>query len=224
MNTKRQLIQKFRKRLEEVGADSNYANQFLYSTLIEHAKWLIKREISTGRIFRSTIFFQTLGCQDVIEVSTIDSCCPIKTNCKIYRTKDKQPDAWTDDYGPIIKTISSVDGTTSFFITTPIAWSSKRDDPYQKESGEKYVFFSDGYWWFPEHNPHKVNLYGFFKDDISSLSRCSNKKECIRFLDTPFFIPDWIEAEMLSKAVQSLLPTKQMQEDEDINKNTNRKN
>lgn len=223
MNTKRSSINELRKMLQEVGADSNYTNQFLYGILSKQAKWLIKREISAGRIFRNTTFFQTLGCQDVIEVSTIDACCPVKTNCKIYRTKNKLPNIWADDYGPVIKSVLSVDGTTEFFITTPMGWQNKRNDPYQKKTSEKYTFFTDGYWWFPEHNPHRINLYGFFVDDISQLSNCSEKKECIRFLDTEFFIPPWVEAEMLSKALQSLLPSKQMQEDEDINKNTIRK-
>lgn len=223
MNSKRQTIQEFRKMLQEVGADSTYTNQFLYGVLSKHARWLIKREISAGRIFRNTTFFQTLGCQDVVEVSVVDACCPIKTNCKIYRTKDKIPDVWVDDYGPVIKSITSVDGTSEFFITTASGWQNKKDDPYNRKSSEKYTFFADGYWWFPEHNPHKINEFGFFVNDISGLSGCAKEKECVRFLDTPFFVPDWVEAELMSKALQSLLPSKQMIEDEQIDKNTNRK-
>lgn len=223
MPSKRTVIETFRKMLQEVGADSNYTNQFLYNTLLPVAMGLIKREISAGRIYKNTKFFQTLKCQEVIEVSTIGDCCPIRTDCVIYRTKCKVPDAWQDVLGPIIKTITSVDGTTGFFYTTPTTWQNKRQDPYQRMSSEKYAFFADGYLWFPEHNPHLINIFGFFMDDISQFNTCSSSEECVRYLDTQFPIPDWVLAETYGKAVQLLAPSKQSPEDEQPDKNPNKK-
>lgn len=223
MSTKRQIINSLRDKLRERNADSNYTNQFLYQTLMEHAKWLIKREIVAGRIYRNTFFFQLLQCQNVIETTTVDPCCPVKTNCKIYRTECKIPDVWIDNNGPVVKYISSVDNTTEFFITTPTTWQNKRNDPYQKMSDQMYTFFSDGYFWFPEHNPHKVNLFGFWVEDISQLNGCA-EKECVRFLDTPFFVPDWLEAEMMAKALEMLAGiSKRLPEDNQIDKNPTRK-
>jgi len=223
MSTKRQLIESLRDKLRERNADSNYTNQFLYQSLMEHAKWLIKREISSGRIYRNTFFFQLLKCQNVIEVSTVDPCCPVKTKCKIYRTECKIPDVWIDNNGPVVKTVTSVDGSTEFWITTPTTWQNKKNDPYQKKSDQMYTFFSDGYFWFPEHNPHKVNLLGFWVDDISDKNGCSTS-DCVTFLDTPFYIPDWVEGEMMAKALEMLAGvTKRLPEDEQIDKNPTRK-
>lgn len=224
MSTKRQVIKSLRKKLNERNADSTYTNQFLYQTLLEQAKWLIKRDINSGKIYKNVVFFQTLGCQDVIETSTIDACCPIKTNCKIYRTKDKIPSIWVDEDGPIIKSVTSVDGFTSFDVTTPTTWQAKTGDPYQRMSKTKYAFYADGYLWFPEHNPHKINIIGFWEDDITQLNGCITEKECVKFLDTKFQIPDWLEAEMIAKAVELLAGvSKRLQEDEQIDKNPTRK-
>jgi len=228
MATKRNLIETFREMLRERNADSTYTNQFLYSILSEHAKWLIRREVSAGRIYVNNSIFQTLSCVDVIEVSTIDECCPIKTNCKIYRTKNKLPDMWIDNSGPVLKSVSSVDGSTDFFYTNATTWQSKRNDPYNRMSNMKYTFFSDNYLWFPEHNPHKVNIYGFFQDDLALLERtcedCEDTKPCVRFLDTAFTLPEWLEAEMLSKSLQEIAGiTKKLPEDVEINKNEKRK-
>lgn len=232
MSTKRQIINSLRDKLRERNADSNYSNQFLYNALLEHAKWLIKREIAAGRIYVNNSLFQTLKCQKVIETSTIDPCCPVKTNCKIYRTKDKLPEMWIDNFGPVIRAVSSVDGTTDFFVTSPITWQSKRNDPYQKMIDTKYAFFADNYLWFPEHNPHWVNINGFYTDDISGKSNdeCNpecppGKEECVRFLDTKFQLPDWLEAEMFSRALEQIAGvTKRLPEDEQIDKNPTRKN
>lgn len=224
MSTKRQVIDSLRNKLRERNADSNYSNQFLYQTLLEQAKWLIKREINSGRLYKNVAFFQTLLCQDVEETSTIDPCCPINTSCKIYRTKCQIPDVWVDEDGPIIKSITSVDGSTSWEITTPTTWQSIRQDPYQKKSKQMYAFFSDGYFWFPEHNPHKVNILGFWADDVSGRNGCAEKPPCVRYLDTQFMLPPWLEAEMMAKAVELLAGvSKRLQEDEQIDKNPTRK-
>lgn len=224
MSTKRQVIESLRDKLREDDGDSNYTNQFLYQTLLEQTKWLIRREINSGRLYKNVTFFQTLACQNVIEVSTVDPCCPVKTNCKIYRTECKIPDSWTDEDGPIIKSISSVDNTTDFEITTVTTWQYKKIDPWQKKSKQMYSFFADGYFWFPEHNPHRINILGFWVDDITNLNGCAEQAPCIRFLDTKFTIPDWLEAEMMAKAVEILAGvSKKLQEDNEINKNPTRK-
>ena len=230
MSTKRAIIGVLRDKLKERNADSTYTNQFLYAVLSEHAKWLIRREVSAGRIYSNNSLFQTLSCLDVIETSTVEECCPVKTNCKIFRTKNKLPEMWIDTDGPIVSSVTSVDGSTDFFYTTAIGWSSKKKDPYQRMSNMKYSFFADNYIWFPEHNPHKINVTGFFVDDISNIKSlcedCENEdKPCTKFLDAKFQIPGWLEAELLEKAVQSIAGvTKRLQEDEDINKNPTRKN
>lgn len=228
MSTKRQVIESLREKLRERNADSNFSNQFLYNVLVEHSKWLIKRDISNGRIYRNTFFFQPLKCQPVIEVSAVDECCPIKTNCKIYRTKNKIPDIWLDNNGPIIKSVTSVDspavGSTMFDMITPNDWQNKRGDPYQKMSDQKYSFYSDGYIWFPEVNPHLVTILGFWTDDVTNLNGCEKVKECIRYLDTKFQIPDWLEAEMFAKALEQLAGvTKRLPEDEQQDKNPTRR-
>lgn len=227
MASKRTVIDSFRQKLQERNADSNFSNQFLYNVLMEHAKWLIKREVSSGRIYKNTTLFQRFNV-DVIEVPLIDACIGIKTNCKIYRTKDKLPEMWTDNDGPIVSYITSIDGTTEFLITTPNTWRSKENDPYQRKSKVNYAFFSEGYFWFPKVNPNKVITSGFFTDDLALLDRpcddCNEDKECLRFLDTRFMVPDWIQAEMFAKALEQVAGvTKRMPEDTEINKNPTRR-
>jgi hypothetical protein len=225
MSTKRGIIESLRNKLRERNADSDFSNQFLYTVCLEHAKWLIKREISAGRIYSNTSFFQTLGCQEVIETSTVEECCPVKVKCKIYRTKNKLPDTWIDNKGPVVQRVTSVDSSTDFTIIDSATWPNKSVDPYSRKLDTKYAFFGDGYLWFPEHNPHRINIVGFYTDDISQLSGCIDKKPCQRYLDTQFMIPGWLEAEMFSKALEQLAGvTERLQPDNQPDKNITRKN
>lgn len=227
--TKRKAIESFRKSLQEQNADSNYTNQYLYDKLLTHTKWLIKREISAGRIYKNNSFFQTWKCQEIVEESTIDSCCPIKTNCRIYRTKYKIPEAWIDNNGPVLRNPTSVDRSTEFFIIGAQDWLAKKNNPYTKMGKTKYAFVADNYIFFPLDNPGRIHVPGFYTDDLALIDNpcdsCDDeKKDCIKFLDTKFMIPDWLEAEMFSKAIQELSFTKQLMEDTQIDKNPNRKN
>lgn len=227
MVSKRQAIDSLRQKLMERNADSVLSNQFLYTVLQEHAMWLIKREVSAGRIYRNVSLFQPLTI-DMIEVPLVDSCLKIKTNCKIFRSKKKLPEMWTDNNGPVIKTVVSLDGSTDFFYTNPTTYQSKINDPYQRMGSIKYSYFDNGYLWTPVYNPHKLIVSGFFKDDLAlyedDCDECQKAKGCVRFLDTEFMVPDFILAELYSKALEQLANiTKRLPEDQQIDKNTTRK-
>lgn len=228
MITKREAISSLRDKLRERNADNNYSNHFLYNSLLEQAKWLIKRELTLGKIYRNTSLFQTYKCTSVVKASLVEKCCPIKTGCTIYRSKHMIPETWVDNNGPVIKAITSVDNNTKFTIIDPLTWQAKRNDPYRSMMKTYYVFYSGGYLWFPEVNPHKVNIHAYFTDVIQELE-CEDCKEdntnCIRFLDREFMIPDWILAELYAKTLELLLKTsKSIPEDLLINKNTALKN
>lgn len=226
--TKRQAIQKFRKDLNERNADSSFTNKYLYDSLLVHAKWLIKREVSAGRIYKNNSFFQTLPVREVIAVSSIPEGLGIETKCKIFRTKSKLPEMWLDNDGPIIKSISSLDRSNTFTVISPNEWYTKKQDPYQKYNKEKYCFYLDEYLWFPEHNPNLVLINAFFMDDVSRLHEdcvsCNEDGDCMKYLDTKLNVPDWVEGEMFAKAIEQVAGiTKRLPEDEQIDKNATRK-
>lgn len=226
--SKRTILNTLRKELNQQNADSTYLDQFLYDSLMKQAPWLIKREVSAGRIYRNNSIFQTLPHVPVIQTSVIPDCLHIPSNCKIYRTKHPLPEMWMDNDGHIIKSVSSLDGSTSFTFTTPSSWQDKQADPYQAMSKEKYCFFADGYLWFPRDNPRKVNVFGFFKEDVrlSPHDHCDDcgTDECLRYLDTKFLVPDYILAELFAKTQQAILGmTMRIPEDTTINKNPNQK-
>lgn len=223
MSTKRQLIESLREKLKERNADSKYTNQFLYNVLNEQAKWLIKRTIDKGELWLDQSRFQILSCIETIETSIIDPCCPIKTNCKIYRSKNLLPEIWNNYTGPLIRRVMSIDYSTDFILVSPIQWEAKKKDPYNTMSTQKYAFFANGYLWFPVDNPHVAAAEAFYKEDVNTLSTCE-KKDCTKYLDNQFMIPESLEAEMFAKALQQLVPLKNIIPDEQIDKNTNRKN
>lgn len=224
--TNRQAIQSLRKKLQEANVDSTYTNGQLYTALMEQAAWLIKREADQGKVYKSTALFSPIS-REVVAVSTVPACLKIPTGCKVYRTKTKLPPLWEDSSGPIVRDVSSADGSTEFTPTSN--WNQRRKDPYRAFSPVKYCFFEDGYLWLPEHNPHVVNLRGFCRENPllhqEACTGCETEtRACIRPLNDPVPVPDWVVAEMIAKAQQLLMPSKQLVEDQQMDKNPNRKN
>ncbi len=224
--TNREMISKLRKRIQEKDADSTFTNKFLYSSLKEHAKWLIKREISAGRIYRSTDLFQTRPCMPVVKASKVSDCCPIKTKCVVFRTRYKLDDVWKDEYGPIITRVTSIDGSTEYMILSARDYNNKKESPYFKYDKALYAFYDNDYIWFENKAPKKINITFFPQDDIEGKYGCEPDccdGNCDTFLDKKFMAPDWIEAELMDKLVNQLLGgTKRVPEDTSIDKNTNR--
>jgi hypothetical protein len=224
--TKRDAILKLRESIRERGSDSTYSNKYLYTILEIHSKWLIKREESAKRIYKSDTLFKKLKCFPVMEVSSIDDECSVKTNCKVFRTVDKVPECWEDTDGYIIKDVASLDGSHTFKRSTFTSWRDKQNNPYSKFLGGTitYFFFLDGYLYFTDKAPREIIIIGYFKDDVSHLGNCCKPKECSKFLDGEFNIPEWIEGELFAQATQELAGiTKRMLEDEQPDSNTLRK-
>jgi hypothetical protein len=60
-----------------------------------------------------------------------------------------------------------MDKSLFFQIINPVTWEDIQNDPYEQYSDAKYVFFSDGYFWFPKDNPNKADFECYFKDDLN---------------------------------------------------------
>lgn len=221
--TKREAIDLFRQKIREQTSDSTYSNFMLYKSLEEQLLWLIRRDIS--KVYKSNELFQLLENFSVQEVDPSE--CGLDTNCKVYRTTQKLPEIWTDDKGPVIKLVSSVDFKTSF---TPIQLSNlknKVNNPYHKIAKERYYYFLNDYLYFVDFNPHLVSILALFKDDLSLFERkcydCQEDADCIPFLDTKLLAPAWTIAEAQAKALQQIAGvSKRLREDSQIDKNTNR--
>lgn len=226
MSSNREIIAQIRKSIQEKDVDSTFTNKYLFSVANKQSKWLIRREINAGRIFRSKSLFQTAPCQPVVKASKISDCCPIKTNCTVFRTRYKLDDIWENELGPLFNFVTSIDGSTEFLVVSAKEYKRKKDNPYGKKNTEKYAFYSDGYIWWEKEAPKKINISAFYVEDIDGKFSCEDECEnnCKPFLDKKFMFPSWVEAELIAKSTEFILGTaKRLPADESIDKSENRK-
>lgn len=229
MITIREAVHRVKRLLREINADSRLSDRTVYSTLSNHAKWLIYRESEKLKLVKNDAIFQHLKCVEVIKAPLIDPCCGIKNLCTVYRTKYKLPELFEDSFGVIIKNVTTIDSKISLTQIKPNEWERKQSNPWiSKDKKNKFYFYSDGYLYFPNGSWKMVEVPGLYRFDISDINLCDNKltcedesKVCKRFLDSNFIIPDYLESQMFDAVLKDLSNTykKIPEQSANINKN-----
>lgn len=223
MNTTslREVISQIRVPNKAVNADTKITSRYIYSLLKKHRDHLINQVDSKFYLYKLNELFQIKRCVKVIPVPTIDECCNVKTNCKIYRTKDKLPGIINSYGGPIIRRVTSIDGSTEILGISDFEWNRKLENPDSKYDKGKYYYWKDGYLYFPNMNWKKVEIEAYFFED--AVVECDESDKCTSLLDKPFRIPSKLLAQCIQNVFNDLVPYHNIPDDNEMNKNNTRR-
>jgi len=167
MTTIGDTISRVRNLVKGVKEDAFLTDRLLYSLIIKYAKLYIRRQDNENKIMRFQSLFETLPCVDLIEVDKIEACCSgVRSNCKIMRTKEKLPQVLEGAYGPLFRTISSIDGSQMVFKTYPSTYTSIANSTNYKYNNTKYYWYLNGYLYFPNVEWESASIEGLWEDSI----------------------------------------------------------
>lgn len=186
-----QAISRIRNLIKAVKTDAFITDRFIYSMITKYAAMYIKQELEKKRYGALTPFFKTLPCVDLIEVDKVEACCDVQSGCTIMRTKEKLPKIMSSIDGPLIRTVSSVDGATEIENTTPLTYTRYAKTSGAKYNKTKYYWYINDYMYFPDTDWESVKIDALFEGDISSF-QCENKCQSIQ--DTPAPFPEHLYA------------------------------
>jgi hypothetical protein len=206
------VISRIRDQVKGVRQDALLTDRVIYSFVLKHAKWLMKREDGKGRLMAYSGVVQTLDYVELVEVDKVEACCTgIKSDCTIKRTKHKMPLFMQGYYGPLIRTVSSLDGSEELQFTVPstyIAISKSKNFRFNKA---RYYWYLDDYIYFPDLEWDAVRIEGIFEDDISQWT--CEEDSCITRSEQSFNIPDYLLGEIESQVFKDLSGVVQMPTD-----------
>lgn len=198
-----EVLSRIRTQVKAVKQDPFLTDRVIYSFVLKHAKWLMKREDSKNKLLGFSGAVQTLDFVELEEVDKVNACCTgLKSNCTIKRTKDKMPIFMQGYYGPLIRTISSLDGSEELNATTPATYLALSKSKNFKYNTTKYYWYIDDRIYFPNLDWEAVRIEGIFEDDISSFT-CDNDS-CVERSNQSFNIPDYLLGELETKVFQDL--------------------
>jgi len=197
------ILSRIRTQVKAVRQDALLTDRVIYSFVLKHAKWLMKREDSKNRILGFSGVAQTMDYVELIEVDKVEACCTgLSSDCTIKRTKEKMPVFMQGYYGPLIRTVASLDGSEELQPTNPssyLAMSRSKNFRYNKT---KYFWYLDDYLYFPNLDWDAVRIEGIFEDDISDFT--CEADSCIVRSDQAFNVPDYLYGELEAQVFKDL--------------------
>lgn len=172
----------------------------------------MKREDAKNRILGFSGVVQTMDFIELIEVDKVEACCTgLSSDCKIKRTKEKMPVFMQGYYGPLIRTVASLDGSEELQPTNPNSYLAMSRSKNFKFNKSKYFWYLDDYLYFPNLEWDAVRIEGVFEDDISKFT--CEEDSCKVRSDETFNVPDYLYGELESQVFKDLAGIAQMPTD-----------
>lgn len=198
MRTIGDVISRTKNLIKSVKQDAFITDRVMYSLIIKHAKALMRRQDSANKVMKFNPVFQSMHFVELVEVDKIEAeCAGITSGCTIKRTKHKLPKFMQGYWGPLIRSVMSIDGSEDLQPTYPTTYISISKQKNFKYNKTKYYWFINDYLYFPNIEWDAVRIEGVFEEDISVYQCDDCEKICVPMRqDQPFYVPDFLDSEI----------------------------
>ena len=205
MTTIGESISRIRNLVKAAKQDAFMTDRFIYSLIVKYAKLYIKRQDNLNIRLKFASLFRSLPCVELIETNKIEACCgSLPNSCKIMRTKEKIPLPFEGSYGPFIRTVSSVDGSTEVYRTQPAAFVSMTKTTTFKYNKQKYYWYMNGYLYLPNADWDAIRMELVLEDNVVN---CDPATECTLRQEQSFNLPEYLFSEAEQYAIKELTMT-----------------
>jgi len=205
MTTIGETVSRVRNVIKSVKEDPFITDRFIFSVINKYAKLFIKRQDDLSKIIKYESLFQVLPCVELIEIDRVEACCSgIKSKCKIMRTKEKLPSILEGSYGPLFRSISSIDGSEELVRTYPSIYTSMTNTTSFKYNKSKYYWYINNHLYFPNLEWEAVKIEAIWEGDVSLLN-CETADDCKLIQDKAFSIPEYLFAEIEQMVLKEIL-------------------
>lgn len=211
-NRIKDVISRIRTQMKGVKQDAFMTDREIYTFVLKHAKWLMKREDSKNKLMAFSGVMQTMDFVELVEVDKVEAgCTGISADSTIKRTKEKLPIFMQGYYGPLIRTVSSLDASEELQPVLPTIYIGLAKSKNFKYNKTKYYWYLNDYLYFPNLDWDAIRVEGIFEDDISIFTCASDS--CLQKSDQSFNVPDFLLAELEQHVVQDLVQMMQIPTD-----------
>ena len=205
MTTVGETVSRVRNRLKAVKEDPFLTDRTIYFSIIKYGKTLLKREDNQNRLMKISSLFTFLPFVELIEVDKIEAGrTGVYSGCMIKRTKEKLPQLFDGMFGPVLRTVSSIDGETELMRTEPGTYVSMTKTTNFKYNKRKYFWYLNGYLYFPDVQWGAVKVEGIFEGDTGEFLCPSDETQCQVKQDQQLPFPEYLFSEIEQFVLQEL--------------------
>jgi len=196
------VVSRIRNVIKAVRQDSFISDRFIYSVFKKHASLTIKRLDEKGRLMPFSSIFETLDWVELEECDWIEAgCSGLKSYRTFRKTKQDMPVFTEGKWGPMVRSITSVDGSTSFQLTNLDNYVLLAKSPNFRFNKTKYCWFLNDRLYFPNVDYPAIRIEGMFEENIASF-KCCYADKCKPRQQQSLNIPDYVLSEIESKVLQ----------------------
>jgi len=163
-----EVISRIRGQVKAEVQDAFVTDRYIYSLVTKYGKLLMRRQDFANKLMKYNSIWNFLPYVELIEIDKVEAkCTGIQSGCTIKRTKDKLPDMLDGYWGPLIRTVSSIDSSIELQPTQPGTYASITKTTSFRYNKKKYYWFLNNYLYFPDMEWDAVRVEAVFDDDIS---------------------------------------------------------
>jgi len=204
MTTIGQAITRVRTALKAVKEDPFLTDRNIYYALIKYGETLLKREDNQYKLMKMSSIWTDLPYVELIDVDKIQAqCAGVYSGCYIKRTKEKLPKILDGSFGPLIRSVSSIDGSMELYRTEPGTYTSITKTTSFKYNKQKYFWYIDGYLYLPDNQWDAIKVEALFDGDIAPY-HCETEDQCMFRQDQRLPFPEYLFSEIEQFVVKEL--------------------
>ena len=224
MVTINEVVSRIRGQVKAEVQDAFVTDRFIYSLVTKFAKLFMRRQDSLNKLMKFNSIWNFLPYVELIEIDKVEAqCTGIQTGCTIKRTKEKLPDMVEGYWGPLIRTVSSIDSSIELQPTQPGTYTSMTKTTSFRYNKKKYFWFLNGYLYLPDMEWDAIRVEAVFDDDISNWLCEDDTDSCIPRYEQEIPFPDFLLAEIETQILTQMFNTLKIPtEDSDNKLNPNR--
>ena len=218
-----EVISRIRGQVKAEVQDAFVTDRYVYSLVTKYAQMFMRRQDFANKLMKFNAVWKPLPYVELIDVDKVEAdCVGIQSGCTIKRTKEKLPEMIEGYWGPLVRTISSIDNSIEAQATHPGTYTSITKTTTFRYNKRKYWWYLNGYIYLPNVDWDAIKVEGVFDDNIGAWL-CGNEEECKPRHLQDMNIPEALFAEIEQSVVQAMMLTVQVPvEDGDNKVNVNR--
>ena len=112
MTTIGEAVSRIRGQLKAEVQDAFMTDRYIYSLILKYAQLLMRRQDNANKLMKFNSVWQSLNFIELIEIDKVEAgCVGIESGSTIMRTKLKLPTFMEGYWGPLIRSVTSIDGS-----------------------------------------------------------------------------------------------------------------
>jgi hypothetical protein len=210
MTTIGESITRIRNIVKAVKEDAFVTDRQIYFNIIKYGKSLLKREDNQNKLMRMSSLMTTLPVVDLIDVDKVDAdCFGVYSGCYFKRTAEKLPDFFQGTYGPLIRSVTSVDGSFDLVQTEPSIFVKISKSTNFKYNKNIYFWYLNGYIYVANVDWDAIKIQGIFEGDTGAFM-CEPEAQCKPKQEQQLPFPEYLFSEIEQYVLKELTMTLQI--------------